>query len=217
MFDGVQHIVLYEALGTISSSPPPSHPTPPRHTRLTTAALWRRGQVKSWWPCGERWARSVCGEGLLRIWSMIWLGVAVMRRDLYMKAFIYMFQNISLLSRFPRDADTQNNMGSVLRRRHIRRAACSRVVVFTFPPRNDANYRKEHVNAGWGRNGLHKAIIAQTAVQSHHYAPTSVNTILLNITMVRYWTCWRSAGSESPLSKPEPWSRTVTAATEKLS
>lgn len=214
MFDGVQHIALYEALGRISSPSPP----PPRHTRLTTAALWRRGQVKSWRPCGERWARSVCGEGLLRTWSMIWLGLAVMRCDLYIKGFIYMFRNISLLSRFLRDADTQNNTGSAPQsRRCIRRTACSRVVVFTFPLRSDANYRKDHVNAGWGRNGLHKAIIAQTAVQSHHYAPTSVNAILLNIAMVRYWTCWRSAGSESPLSKPEPWSRTVTAATEKLS
>lgn len=100
---------------------PPPHPAP-QHTRLTTAALWRRGQVKSWRPCGERWARSVCGEELLRTWSMIWLGLAVMRRDLYMKGFIYMFRNISLLSRFLRDADTQNNTGSAP---HSRSAAAT--------------------------------------------------------------------------------------------
>lgn len=48
--DGVQHIVLYEALGRISESP---HHAP---FTSTTTTLWRRGQAESWWPCGERWA-----------------------------------------------------------------------------------------------------------------------------------------------------------------
>lgn len=67
-----------------------------------------------------------------------------------------------------------------------------------------------NVNTGTERNRLHNAL------HNHHYAPTSVtqwlqiyHSVLLNITTVRYWTCWRSPGSESPLNKPKPW-RTFT-------
>lgn len=62
---------------------------------LSTATLWRRGQAKPLWPCGERWAHSARREGQLRSWSMAWLGLAVMRGVLYMKDFIYMWQRTS--------------------------------------------------------------------------------------------------------------------------
>lgn len=80
----------------------------PPHTLATTiATLWRWGQAKSW-PCGERWAHSAYKEGQLCIWSMVWLSLTVMRRVLYMKHFIYMFQKISLLLWFLQDVDAQN-------------------------------------------------------------------------------------------------------------
>lgn len=84
---------------------------------------------------------------------------------------------------------------------------CSCYVVFTLT--NKIIIQKECNNTGTERNRLHGT------VQNHHYAPTAVaqwlqkyHTTFHNITIVRNEACWRSSGSESPLSTPRPSRRT---------
>lgn len=160
-------------------------------SHILTTTLWRRGQAKSWWPWGERWAHSAyaCDQ---------WFGSVSRSWDVF-----YTWRVSFTCFRKPRSCNgfcrmLMRTTGSVSQL-HVTRW-CSWYVGFTL----------RNVDTGTKRNRLHNAL------QNHHYAPTSVtqwlqiyHSVLLNITTVRYWTCWRSPGSESPLSKPKPW-RTFT-------